>query len=79
MEVKKQQIELHLEQQAGSKLGKDSVKAVYYHTACLTYMQGPSGIMPGWMKQKLESRLPGELSIILYMQMALPLWQKAKN
>ena len=62
-EVKKQQLELHMEQQAGSKLGKEYVKAVYRHSAYLTYMQSTSHKMLDWMKHKLESRLPGEISI----------------
>ena len=59
MKVKKQQLELDMEQWAGSKLGKEYIKAVYYHPAYLTYMQSTSGKIPGWMKHKLESRLPG--------------------
>ena len=55
MQVKKQQLELNMEQQTGSKLGKESVKAVCCHPAYLTYMQSTSCEMPGWMKQKLES------------------------
>ena len=51
MQVKKQQLELDMEQQTGSKLGKDYVKAIYCHPAYLTYMQGISWEMPGWMKQ----------------------------
>ena len=57
MQVKKQQLELDMEQEAGSKLGKEYVKAVYCHPAYLTYMQSTSCEMPGWKKQKLESRL----------------------
>jgi len=45
-------------------LGKDYINAVYFHPAYLTYMQSTSHEMPGWMKHKLESRLPGEISII---------------
>ena len=60
MQVRKQQLELGMEQRTGSKLGKDYVKAVYCHLAYLTYMQSTSCKMPGWMKHKLESRLPGE-------------------
>ena len=60
MQVKKQQLELDVEQQTGSKLGKEYIKAVYCHPAYLTYMQRTSGKMPGWTKHKLESRLPGE-------------------
>ena len=63
MQVKKQQLELDMEQQAGSKFGKEHIKAVYCHPAYLTYMQSTSYKMPGWMKPKLESRLPGEISI----------------
>ena len=51
MQVRKQQLELDTEQQTGSKLGKEYVKAVYYHPAYLTYMQSTSCEMPGWMKQ----------------------------
>ena len=59
MQVRKQQLELDMEQQTGSKLGKEYVKAVYCHPAHLTYMQSTSCKMPGWMKHKLESILPG--------------------
>ena len=79
MQVKKQQLELDMEQQTGSKSGKEYFKAVYCHPAYLTYMQNTSCEMPGWMKDKLESRLPGEISITSDMQMTLPLWQKVKN
>ena len=79
MQVKKQQLELDMEQPTGSKLGKEYVKAVYCHTAYLTYMQSASWKMPGWMKHKLESGSPGETSITPDMQMTLPLWQKVKN
>ena len=71
--------ELDMEQQTGSKLGKEYVKAVYCHPAYLTYMQSTSCKMPGWMKHKLESRLPGEISIISDMQMTPPSCQKAKK
>ena len=66
-------------EQAGSKLGKEYVKAVYCHPAYVTYMQSTSCEMPGWMKHKLESRLPGEIAITSDMQMTQPLWQKAKK
>ena len=56
MQVKKQQLELDMEQQNGSKSGKKYVKAAYCHPAYLTYMQSTSCKMPGWMKHKLESR-----------------------
>ena len=71
MQVKKQQLELDMEQQTDSKLGKECVKAVYCHPAYLTYMQSTSCEMPGWMK--LESRLPGEISITSNTQMTPPL------
>ena len=57
MQVKKQQLELDMEQQTGSNLGKENVKAVYCHPAYLTYMQSTPWEMLGWMKHKLESRL----------------------
>ena len=58
MQVKKQQLEPDLEQWTGSKSEKEYIKAVYCHPAYLNYMQSTSCEMPGWMKQKLESRLP---------------------
>ena len=76
MQVKKQQLELDMEQWTGSKLGKEYLKAVYCHPAYLTYMQSTSCEMPGWIKHKLESRLLGEISVTLDMQMIPPLWQK---
>ena len=79
MQVKKQQLKPDMEQQTGSKLEKEYVKAVYYHSAYVTYMQNISYEMPGWMKCKLESRLPGEISIASDMQMTPLLWQKAKR
>ena len=79
MQVKKQQLELDMEQQTGSKLGKKYVKALYCHPAYLTYMQSTSCELPGWIKHKLESRLPVKISITSDMQMTPPLWQKAKN
>ena len=69
MQVKKQQLELDMEQWTNSKLGKEYVKGVYYHTAYLNYMQSTSCEMLDWMKHKLESRLPGEISITSDMQM----------
>ena len=63
MQVKKQQLELDMEQQTGSKFGKEYVRVVYCHPAYLTYMQTTSCKMPGWMKHKLESRLPVKISI----------------
>ena len=79
MQVRKQQLELDMEQQTGSKLGKEYVKAVYCHPAYLTYMQSTSWETLGWKKDKLESRLPGEISITSDMQMTPPLWQKVKK
>ena len=75
MQVRKQQLELDMEQ-TGSKLGKEYVKAVNCHPAYLTYMQSTSCEMPGWMKHKLKSRLLGEISITSDTQMTPPLWQK---
>ena len=79
MQVKKQQLELGMEQQTGSKLGKEYVKAVYCHLAYLTYMQSTSYEMPGWMKSKLESGLPREISITSDIQMTSLLGQKVKR
>ena len=78
MWVKKQQLELDRAQQTGSKLGKEYIKAVYCHPAYLTYIESTSCEMPGWMKHKLESRVPGEISITSDMQMTPPSWQKVK-
>ena len=71
--------ELDMEQQTGSKSGKEYIKATYCHPAYLSYVPNTSCEMLGWMKHKLESRLPGEISITSDMQMIPPLWQKAKN
>ena len=79
MHVKKQQLELDMEQHTGSKSGKEDVKAVYWHRAYLTYMQSISCEMPGWMKHNLESRYLGEISVTSDMRMTPPLWQKAKK
>ena len=79
MQVKKQQLELDIEKQIGSKSGKENVKAEYYHPAYLTYMQSTSWETLDWKKHKLESRLPGEISIISDMQMTPLLWQKMKR
>ena len=79
MQVKKQQLELDMEQQTGSKSGKEYVKAIYFHPAYLTYIQHISCEIPGWSKHKLESRLPGEISITSGMEMTPPLWQKVKS
>ena len=69
MQVRKQQLELDMEQQTGSESEKEYVKAVYCHLAYLTSMQSTSWEMLGWMKHKLESRLLGEISITSDMQM----------
>ena len=69
MQVEYQQLEPDMEQQTGSKLGKESIKAVYCYLAFLTYMQSTSCEMPGWMKHKLESRLLKEISITSDTQM----------
>ena len=78
MQVKKQQLELDMEQQTGSKEGKEYIKAVYCHPAYLTYVQSTSRETPGWMNHKLESRLPGEVTTS-DMQVTPPLWQKVKR
>ena len=72
MKVKKQQLELDMEQQTGSKLGKEYIKAVYCHPVYLIYMQSTPCEMLGWMKHKLQSRLPGEISVTSDMQMTPP-------
>ena len=79
MQVRKQQLELDMEQQTNSKSGKEYVKAAYCHPAYFTYIQSTSCEMLGWMKHELESRLPGEISITSDMQMTPPLWQKVKR
>ena len=79
MQVKKQQVEPDKEQWAGSKSGKEYVKAVYCHPAYFISMYCKSCEMPGWMKHKLESILQGEISITSDMQMTPHLWQKVKK
>ena len=79
IQVKKQQLEPDMEQQTGSKQEKEYVKAMYCHSACLTYMQSTTWEMPGWMKHKVESRLAREISITSDTQMTPPLWQKSKK
>ena len=79
MQIKKQQLELDMEQQTGSKSGKEYVKAVYSHPAYLPSIQSTSCEMPGRKKHKLESGLLGEISITSDMQMTPLLWQKAKK
>ena len=79
MQVRKQQLELDMEQQTGSKQEKEYLKAIYCHPAYLTYMQSTSWETLGWRKHKLESRFPGGISITSDMQMTPPLWQKVKR
>ena len=79
MQIKKQQLELDMEQQTGSKQEKEYVKAIYCHPVYLTSMQSTSCEILGWIKHKLESRLSGEISIISDMQITPPLWQKVKE
>ena len=79
MQVKKQSLEPNMEQQTGSKLGKDYITAEYCYHVYLTYMQSTSCGMLGWIKYKLESRLLGEISVTSDMQMTPPLWQKARG
>ena len=82
MRVRKQQLELDMEQQTGSKYGKEFVMAVYCHPAYLTYTQSTSQETLGWMKHKLESRLPREISITSDMQMTPPYgrkWRRTKE
>ena len=79
MQVKKQQLEPDMEQQSGSKSGKEYVEAIYFQPAYLTYIQSTSSKMPGWMKHKMESRLPGEISKTSDMQVIPHLCQKEKR
>ena len=79
IQVKKQQLELDMEQQTGSKSGKEYIRAVYCHPSYLISMQSTSCEMPGWMKHTLESKLSGEISITSDIQMTPPLWQKVKR
>ena len=69
MQIKKQQLEPYMEQQIGTKLGKEYIKAVYCHSVYLMYMQSTSCEMLDWMNHKLDSRLPGEISTTSDMQM----------
>ena len=79
MQVNKQNLEPDMEQQTGSKLGKEYIKAVYCHPAYLTYTQSTLCEMLGWMTHKLESRMLGEISITSDKQMIPPLWQIVKR
>ena len=73
MQIKKQQLEPDMEQQTGSKTGKEYVKAVHCHIAYLTSMQSTSHKMLEWMKHKLESRLQGEISVTSYADDTTPM------
>ena len=79
LQVKRQQLELDMEEQTGPKLRKECVKAVYCHPAYFTYMQSTSCKKPDWMKHRLESRLLGEISITSDMQITPPLCHKANR
>ena len=79
MQVRKRQLELDMEQQTGSKSGKEYVKAVYCHPAYLTSMQSTSWEMLDWMKHKLESRFLREISITSDRQMTPHIRQKTKE
>ena len=79
MEVKKQQVELDMEQWTGSKLGKEYFKAVYCHPVYLTSVPSTSCEMLDWMNDKLQSSLLGETSITSDMQMTPPSWKKVKR
>ena len=79
MQVRKQQLELDMEQQTGSKEEKEYVQAIYCHPAYLTSMQSTSWETLDSKKHKLESRMPGEISVTSDMQMTPPLWQKVKR
>ena len=76
MQVKKQELELDMEKQTGSKLGKEYIKAAYCYPAYLTYRESISCKMLGWINHKLQSRFPGEIAITSETQMTPPLWQK---
>ena len=79
MQAKKQELDQDVEHWTGLKLEKEYIKIVYCHPAYLTSVQSTSCELPGWMKHKLESRLPGEISITSDTQMTPPLWQTVKR
>ena len=79
MQVNKEQLEMDKEQQTGSELGKEYIKAVYCHPAYLTYMQSTSCEISDWIKHKLESRLPGEISITLICRWHHPYGRKQRR
>ena len=78
MQVKKQQLELDMEQQTGSKLGKEYVKAVYCHPAYLTYMQATSG-NAGLDEAQAGNKNARRKSNNLTYADDTTLWQKAKR
>ena len=79
MQVRKQQLELDMEHRLDPNRKRLYIKAVYRHLVCLTDMQSMSHERPGWVKLRLESRLPGEISITSDIQMTPPLWHKVKK
>ena len=79
MQVRKQQLEPDMEHQTDSKSGKEYIKAIYCHHAYLIYIQSTSWETLDWMKHKLESRLPGEISITSDMQMTSHYGRKQKR
>jgi len=79
MQVNKQQLEPNMEQETGSKLEKEHVKVVYGHPVYLTYMQSTSCEMPGGINHKLESRLPGEISVTSDIQNDTTLTAESKG
>ena len=79
MQVRKQWLDLDMEPWTSSKLGKEDIKAVYCHLVYLIYIESTSCEMPDWIKHKMESRLPGEISITSDMTMMPPSWQKTKR
>ena len=79
MQARKQQLELDMEKQTGSKTEKEYIKVIYCHPAYLVYMKSTSRETLSWRKHKLESRLPGEISVTSDIHMTPPLWQKAKE
>ena len=79
MQVKKQQLELDMKQWTGSKLGKEYVKAIYCYPSYLIHMHSTSCEILGWMKHKLESRLPGEISTTSDIQTIPPYGRKQRR
>ena len=75
----RKQLELDMEQQTGSKLGKEYIRTVYCHPTYVTFMQSTSCKMPGWMNHKPKSRLPGEITITSDIQMTPPLSRKRRG